>query len=361
MALKLIPKISILSETQKTFAEKIFAYFGKGKRHASLLYSQWFRKGHLEGLRERCEPQAQALLDQILLLTDFSFAEPSSLKQEGQTWKFLLKSADGLETESVLIPMEAGPTLCVSSQIGCRMGCAFCETGRMGLIRHLRAKEIVAQLFYARFCLKQPVRNIVFMGMGEPLDNFEEVIQAIRIFAEPKGFGFGLRHITLSTSGDVPAIYRFIEEASPAVNLAVSVNAPNDEIRNRLMPVNRRWDMQALKEAMQVYCSRLQREILIEYVLIKDVNDSKACAEQLADYLKGINVKVNLIAYNPQSKDRFSPPSFQAIEEFLRCLRERGIQALLRYPKGQGIMAACGQLGNVKLRGELSRKKTAIN
>jgi 23S rRNA (adenine2503-C2)-methyltransferase len=341
--------IPILSHTQKSFAEAIFALLGRGRHHASILYSEWFRQGQLSPDAKWIEPQARSLVGEILALTDMTLPESTVCKEEGKAVKFLLKYPDQLESESVLIPMEAGITLCISSQVGCKMGCAFCETGRMGLLRNLTAAEIVSQVFHARFALGAKVRNLVFMGMGEPLDNFEEVAQALRVLTDPGGFGFGRGHVTVSTSGCVDGIYRLMKEA-PAVNLAVSVNAPNDAIRQRIMPVNKKWSMAELKAAMQAYCEHSRREIFIEYVLLKGINDSLESAGELAAYLEGLKVKVNLIPYNPQSRDHFAPPEGETMESFSAALREKGYQVTIRYPKGQGIMAACGQLGNLNLR-----------
>lgn len=345
--LPMLSKFSIFSHTQKSFSDQVHACLGKGRRQAAQLYASWFRKGAFPDLEGWPEKQAIPLVEQILALTDTALPEMTAEKRDGDTVKFLLKYPDGLESESVLIPMEAGYTLCVSSQIGCRMGCAFCETGKMGLIRNLTAAEIVSQLFYARFKLGAFVRNIVFMGMGEPLDNYEEVMRAVQVLTDPSGLQLGPSRITLSTSGQVDAIYRLIEEADPALNLAVSVNASNDQTRRRVMPVNRKWDMAVLKEAMLAYCAHPRREIFIEYVLLKDINDSLVCAEELATYLEGLRVKVNLIPYNPQSRDRFAPPEEPQIEAFMAHMRQRGYQTLIRHPRGQKIMGACGQLGNL--------------
>ncbi len=336
-------KQSILSQTQVEFVERMFALLGKGRQHAAQLYAGWMRRGRLE----RGEPQAHALVEGMIEATEFGLPETSGMKEEGETVKFLLKFADGLESESVLIPMGAGTTICISSQVGCGMGCAFCETGKMGLIRNLSCEEIVAQVFYARFVLGREVRNIVFMGMGEPLDNYQAVMQAVKVLME---MGFGPRRITVSTSGRVEEIRRMAMEADPALNLAVSVNAQNDEVRNKIMPINRRWNMAELKQAMQEYCLHPRREILIEYVLLKGVNDSLAAADELSEYLRDLRVKVNLIPYNPQRRDRFAPPELEERKAFLKRLRERGYQTQLRGTKGQQIMAACGQLGNQEVR-----------
>jgi 23S rRNA (adenine2503-C2)-methyltransferase len=352
--------IKIFRKTQQEFSQDVQELLGKGKRHSEGLYAEWFRKGSITKEANWIEPQARKLVEDIFSHTDFSLPELALQKQEGETVKFLLKMKDGLETESVLIPMESGVTLCVSSQVGCRMGCAFCETGKMGLVRHLQAEEIVAQVFYVRHFFKRSVRNIVFMGMGEPLDNFDEVMRAINVLTDPAGMGFGPSRITVSTSGCVDGIYRLIEEADPALNLAVSVNAPTDEIRRKIMPVNKQWGMVELKTALLDYCSHPRRGIFAEYVMLKGINDSLEHADLLADYLSGLRVKVNIIPYNPQSKDRFSPPSMEEMNAFLQHLRGHGLQALLRHPKGQAIMAACGQLGNVKLRSQLAALKLLV-
>jgi len=352
----MISTICIFCHTQKSYKEAIFSKLGKGKQHAAMLYTHWFKQGEIPPLEKWVEKQAIALVEEIITLTDFSLPELCLQKEEGRTTKFLLRFFDGLESESVLIPMESGTTLCISSQVGCQMGCAFCETGRMGLLRHLNCLEIVAQVFYARFKLKSSVRNIVFMGMGEPLDNFDQVMQAIHVLMDPSGLGFGPSRITVSTSGVVDGIYQLINEADPALNLAISINASNDTIRNRLMAINKKWNMQQLKAAMSTYCSHPRRAIFIEYVLIKGINDSLECAEELVEYLQGLRVKVNLIPYNPQSRDRFSPSENQTIEAFLTHLRKRGLTALIRHTKGQKIMAACGQLGNLKLRQQMREK-----
>lgn len=337
--------MSILSYTQKQFVDEISGKVGKGRRHAARLYQAWMREGNWDDL-SWVEPQAKKLVEEMITHVVKEVDPISKIMEEGDVIKFLVRLKEGLETESVVIPMKAGLTLCVSSQVGCRMGCGFCETGRMGLVRSLLPEEIVQQLFLAQHELKKPIRNIVFMGMGEPFDNYDAVMQAIRVMMDPYGFGIGPRHITVSTSGVVDQLDRFSQEADPAIHLAVSINAPNDAIRTKVMPVNRKWSMQALRDALDRYVSRGKREILIEYVLLKDLNDGVEHAHLLADYLKGLPVKVNLIPYNAQRKSRYAPPEIDQQEIFLNTLRERKYQVLLRHHKGRGIMAACGQLGN---------------
>lgn len=330
---------------------------GKGHLHAGLLYEELFRNGAMQG-HDAAFGNAQALLKDILNMTDVtSIPQLVGERHDGRTGKFLLKTADQLEIESVLIPMQAGGTLCVSSQVGCRMGCTFCETGRMGLLRNLTCEEIIAQIFTARHLLKFTFRNVVFMGMGEPFDNYDNVMQAVRILNDSRGFAFGRRHVSVSTSGCVEGIDRLILEGEHAPNLAVSINAPNDSLRSRLMPINRKHNMQELYAAIQRYGNQTGREVLVAYVLLKDQNDSLECAEQLAEFLKGLNVKVNLIPYNAQSNDRFAAPEITTVDDFSGHLRSKGFYTLVRSTKGKEIMAACGQLGNVKLRQTLRQQR----
>lgn len=349
-------KRSLLTFTSPEFSDFIFEKLGKGRQHALLIYEEFFRKGKIQGLDPAFNNAGQ-LYKSILDLIDSNTPFLHLQKEDGATKKILLKTHDNLEIESVLVPMQAGGTLCISSQVGCKMGCTFCETGRMGLLRNLTVEEIVSQLFIAKFILNFEVRNLVFMGMGEPFDNYDAVMQAARVFMDSKGFGLGRSHITVSTSGCVDAIYKFTAEKGPKPNLAVSINAPGNEIRKRLMPVNNKFDMQALYQAMLNYNNETQLEILTAYVLLKDLNDSLEHANELAAYLKGLKVKINLIPYNAQSKDRFAPSDETTINAFRQRLQEHGYQTLLRVTKGKDIMAACGQLGNLNLRKELYQKR----
>jgi 23S rRNA (adenine2503-C2)-methyltransferase len=230
----------------------------------------------------------------------------------------------------------------------------------MGLIRHLTASEIISQVFAAKFILKTEIRNLVFMGMGEPFDNYEEVMRAIRVLTCPSGLGMAPSRITVSTSGRVPEIYRFAKEADPALNLAVSLNAPNDHIRSKLMPVNRDWNLEALKMAMLEYLKHPRRQILIEYVLIAGVNDSVEAALEVSEYLRGMRIKINLIPYNSQSKGRLASPSLETMEAFRFVLKEAGYQTFLRTTHGDSIMAACGQLGNQDLKEKAWCKPTSF-
>jgi len=336
--------IPILALTQEEYADQVEKKLSKGRVYAKRLYRAWMREGKVSGTESWIEPQAKNLVESILSITQGSTCSISHIQEEGNIKKFLLKYQDGLESESVILPMKFGYTLCVSSQVGCKMGCAFCETGKMGLIRSLQTEEIISQLMTAKFVLGAPIRNIVFMGMGEPFDNYEAVMQAIAVMTEPSGLALGHSKITVSTSGRVEEIYRFAEQAHPALRLAVSLNAQNNAVRSKLMPVNNTWNLQALKEAMLFYCKLKNRKILIEYVLLEGKNDSLKAAEEVANFLEGLSVTINLIPYNAQSRGPFSPPSEETIVSFRKHLQQRGYDTLLRLTKGRSIMAACGQL-----------------
>lgn len=341
------PLIDLFSLTQKEYADEVYKRFNKGKEIALEIYSSWFK----EGRKPDCAsvlPTAKTLFEKILEATDFSI--PSSFKQHGSKW--IQTFPDGLQTESVEIAMEFGYTLCLSSQVGCKMGCAFCETGRLGLIRNLSVKEIVLQLFYAKNLRKVPIRNLVFMGMGEPFDNYQAVKQAIAIFTDPYGFGLGPSRITVSTSGLVDVLRQFTSEVDPRVKLAVSINGSSNHVRSRVMPVNRRYDMDVLKSALLDYqASHPKRTLLFEYVLIENVTDDVLMADELAAYCTGFtDLRINLIPYNPQSRKRFVTPTKEAIQTFTDRLRSHGYRVYLRGTKGDKEMAACGQLGNLGLR-----------
>ena len=247
--------------------------------------------------------------------------------------------------ETVLIPMANHMPVCVSSQVGCRMACRFCETGRMCLLRSLTADEIVAQVYMARVCLGMPVRNVVFMGMGEPLDNFDAVVHAIRILEDQRGLNIAKRRITLSTAGLVPGIERLAELKWPQLKLAVSLNATENSQRNDLMPVNRRYGLDQLKSALAHYPLARGNVLLIEYVLIKNRNDSEEDARRLARYVEGLPVRINLIPYNPGRSPPLEAPSEKEVLRFRQALIELGLFVRLRHSKGANICAACGQLG----------------
>ena len=272
---------------------------------------------------------------------------------DGDLTKFVQRTPEDLEIESVLVPMQGRgrrwKTLCVSSQIGCARGCVFCETARLGLLQNLSADRIVGQVVAARRHLNAEVRNVVFMGMGEPLDNFDNVIQAIRVLADPAGLSFAKERLAISTVGRIAGIRHLAALGWRRLNVAISLNAPNDEIRSRLMPLNRDEPMAALREALLAYPLRNCQFFMIEYVLIPGVNDADAHARELADYLRPLKCVVNVIPHNPRRDSPWPAPSRESIARFMTVLDEAGQNCKCRITKGRSHLAACGQLGNPDL------------
>lgn len=259
------------------------------------------------------------------------------------TEKYLFSLEDGQTIESVMIPDDDRRTLCISSQVGCAMACSFCLTGEMGLIRNLKAHEIVDQIIAVnRFISPERISNIVLMGMGEPLANFDEVVKALWRITE--FIGISKRKITLSTSGLVPKMLE-LHGRAPDVNLAISLNATTDEVRDRLMPINKKYPLKMLLDACRRYPLQPQRLITFEYVLIDGVNDSMEDAERLARKLKSIPCKVNLIPYNPHEGSRLKRPARERVLAIQKVLKVNRMTAFIRESKGQDILAACGQLG----------------
>ncbi len=261
------------------------------------------------------------------------------------TVKFLLGLADGNTIESVIIPDENRTTLCVSSQVGCALRCAFCMTGRLGLVRNLGAGEIVGQVILARNYLRtqgMDVTNIVFMGMGEPLLNYDEVKRALALILAEWGLGFSWRHVTVSTAGIPEVIARLGKEV--LVNLAVSLNGPDDQTRQSIMPINKKYPLAELMAALRAYPLKKGRRITIEYVLIDGVNDTEEHARSLRDLVRGLPVKINLIPFNPFPGAHLGRPHDEKVLRFQEVLMAGHLFAVVRKSKGAEIAAACGQL-----------------
>ncbi len=259
------------------------------------------------------------------------------------TVKYLYRLYDGEYIESVLMKYEHGYTVCVSTQVGCRMGCKFCASGLNGLTRNLLASEILAQIIMAGKDNGIRVSNVVMMGMGEPLDNFENSKRFLNLVSDKNGLGIGLRHISLSTSGVVSGIEELSKLNLP-ITLSVSLHAPSDEIRNTIMPVNKKWNIKELLDACKRYQKITTRRISFEYALIEGVNDSKECADMLAERLKGIMCHVNLIPANPVKENSFKKPDINNIKRFQSFLAAKGVNATIRRTLGADINASCGQL-----------------
>ena len=261
------------------------------------------------------------------------------------TKKFLFRLDDGNRIESVLIPDKSRLTLCMSTQVGCAMGCRFCLTGKKGLKRNLTASEILNQILAARQTLSEnaSITNIVLMGMGEPLANYENTLKALTLMAYPDAFKFSSRRITLSTVGLLPELERLAKEKI-TFQLAISLNASNDETRSRIMPINRRYPLIELLAVCRRFPLKPRTRITFEYVLMEGVNDSPQDAKELVKILRGIPSKVNLIPLNEAPAIPFKRPSEEKIRRFQEILMESGLTAIVRASKGSEISAACGQL-----------------
>lgn len=351
---------------------------GLGPEQAMALYRSVYREGRTGVVSVGGQPRATVSVGNIGRVLEEE-------TPEGRTVKFLTrvqgltndanKVSFGLDTlwaESVIIPMigrlgKRTHTLCVSSQVGCAMGCTFCETAQMGRVRNLSAAEIVAQWFTATHLIGHleggRINNLVFMGMGEPLDNFDAVAQAIRVLCDHNGPALGASNITVSTVGRIDGLAQLAgltrEEGFRRLGLAVSINAPNDEIRSQLMPINRAMPMSDLREALLRFPMRASGKICFEYVLIPGVNDADEHAAQLAHYLApfgkapGRSVPVglvNLIPYNPRRNSPWPAPEESDVERFMSALVRYGVYVKRRRTKGRDMMGACGQLGSAEIR-----------
>ncbi len=259
------------------------------------------------------------------------------------TKKYLFSFGDGEMVESVLMKYHHGYTSCISTQVGCKMGCTFCATGKSGFSRNLTASEMLAQLQAEQQDNHIRISNIVLMGMGEPLDNFENVIRFLKLVSSENGMNIGMRHISLSTCGIVPKIYE-LADMKLQLTLSVSLHAPNDQIRSRTMPVNRKYNIDELLKACQYYVRQTNRRISFEYAMIDGVNDSVANAEELAKRLKGILSHVNLIPVNAVKGTGYEKSKKESIKRFIAVLERAGITATVRRTLGSDINASCGQL-----------------
>jgi 23S rRNA (adenine2503-C2)-methyltransferase len=294
-----------------------------------------------KSIRENFEQQFKVALPEVAQL----------LNSNDGTAKFLFKLADGKKIETVYIPEAERITICVSSQVGCALKCAFCHTGTQGITRNLTAGEIVQQVVLVRDFAMKKFReedknkkiNIVFMGMGEPFNNYDNLAQAVKIMMDNEGLAISRRRITISTSGIIPEIKKCAEELR--VNLALSLHAPTDEVRNKFMPINKKYPIEPLIEACREYQDLANsRRMTFEYVMLKGVNDSLEDAKQLTKLIRGIPCIVNLIPFNPWPGSTYECSEGPVIDKFAQVIKRAGYQATVRTPRGRDILAACGQL-----------------
>ena len=325
----------LLDITGLTFAE-VCARLGPARRDERELRAQYRR---LMSAASTAEPLLAASLPAVA----------DRIDGDGLT-KYAFRAEDGLEFESVVVPMRRSgrhwKSVCVSSQIGCRYGCRFCQTATLGWRRDLSAAEMVAQVLYAQRQFGTAVRTVVFMGMGEPLDNLENVLQAIRVMTDRSGMALQMARITLSTVGRVDGLRVIAKLGLRRLNLAVSVNAPNDALRRELMPFARGNTLFELRQALLEYPLRRNQYFMIEYVLIPGVNDAEEHAGELCELLAPVRCLVNVIAHNPRPGSPWRAPTANEVQAFLERLKTLGQPCRQRVTRGRDELAACGQLGN---------------
>lgn len=334
--------MKILSGLDLKEIEKITDELGASKFRARQIHN-WIYLKSVKDIDEMTDLSVKfrEQLKKAAVVTDVKI-KVKQVSSDG-TIKYLIEYPDGECVETVLMRFDnrANLTACVSSQIGCAVNCSFCATGKRGFIRNLSYKEIVEQVLTIQRDTGLKVTNIVFMGQGEPLLNTDNILKAMEIFNE--NFQIGARRLTVSTSGIVPQIYKLAENDMQST-LAVSLHAPNHEIRKRLMPIENKYTITELKAALKKYVEKTGRRITIEYLLIKDLNDTPESAKELAEYLFDIKCNVNLIPYNPTDKNDYQRPSNNSVQKFKYLLEHSGKKVTVRLERGADIDAACGQL-----------------
>jgi len=351
-------KINLIGLTRTELEDEI-KQFGEPKYRAKQIWN-WI---YYFGISNFDEMNNISKLTREKLKEKYSISRCSIVKDlisSDQTRKWLLRFDDGKEVEMVYIPEEDRGTLCISSQVGCAMGCKFCNTGTQGFTRNMTTTEIIQQFMVARDSLNEwenvskaigegrKITNLVFMGMGEPLSNYENVVKSINVLSDGDGIAFSKRRITLSTCGLVPQIKRLANDVK--VNLAISLHATTDEIRNKIMPVNTKWNIEEIMSACNYYAENTSyRRITFEYIMIKGLNDSIEDARRLIKLVKKYKIpaKFNLIPFNPWEGSEFKPSEMKQIKAFAKVITDAQYPCPVRKPRGQDIMAACGQLKSV--------------
>ncbi len=321
--------------------EKYFVDNNISKFRATQVF-EWLYKKRVDNLNEMTN-LGKETIDK--LQSDFSFDKLKLLEVQSDKLvkKFLFELSDGQKIESVLMYHDYGNSICISSQVGCNMGCAFCQSGRLKKVRNLATHEMVLQILEVEKITGIRISHVVIMGIGEPFDNYDNVMSFIRIINSNKGISIGARHITVSTCGIVPKIEQFSKE-NLQVNLAISLHAANDELRNKLMPINKVYNISKLINSLKKYLDNNNRRVTFEYILLSGINDSLEDAMELANLLKGMNAYVNLIPYNETDNISFRRTKKEQIMRFYDILKKSKINVTVRREFGSKVDAACGQL-----------------
>ena len=325
-----------LSELKEYFKEK------NEKEFKAIQIYEWLYKKRIKTFDEMSNIKKETI---ELLKQNFKIERLEIITKQTSTdvCKYLFKLNDNNKIEAVLMKHDYGNSLCVSTQVGCNMGCAFCESGRLKKVRNLSAYEMVSQILQVEEDLNIRISHIVLMGIGEPFDNYDNVIKFIDIINEPKGIDIGARHITVSTSGLVPKINEFANNPKQ-VNLAISLHAPNNKIRNEIMNINKAYPIEELIKAVKNYLNKTNRRVTFEYIMLDKINDTEECAKELSNLLKGINCYVNLIPYNETSNIKLKASKKEQIMKFYDILKKNNINVTIRKEFGRKVSAACGQL-----------------
>lgn len=339
MSKEFLDSRDIKSKTLAELREEL-GTLGLPKYRADQVYS-WLHRGVTDF--SQMSNLSKALREDLSQRYIIAWAEirQKQVSKDG-TVKYLFRLPDGEHVESVLMRYHHGTSICISTQVGCKMNCSFCATGKSGFSRNLSASEILSQVQAASLDEGERISHIVLMGMGEPLDNYDNVLRFLELVTSPEGLNVSMRHISLSTCGLVDRIYDLADKRLQ-LTLSVSLHAPNDEIRSRTMPVNRRWNMEQLLKACKYYCERTGRRISFEYAMISGVNDMEWCAKELASRLKGILAHVNLIPVNDVTGTGYKKSGLERQKRFVSLLEERGVTATVRRTLGSDIDASCGQ------------------
>ena len=325
--------------------EEYFINIGSKKFHAKQLFS-WLYEKRVKKYSDITDIKKDVL---VKLENDYSIEELKivDVQEDVDVCKYLFQLEDHEHIEAVLMKHNYGNSLCISSQVGCNMGCKFCESGRRKKVRNLEVHEMVLQIIMIEKLLSERISHVVVMGIGEPFDNYHNLIKFFKIINHPKGLAIGARHITVSTCGIVPKILEFASFPLQ-INLAISLHAPNDEIRNKIMPINKAYPIKEIISALKIYSSKTNRRVTFEYIMLKDINDSAGCAMELSKLVKGLNCYINLIPYNETNNIDFKRTNTVQIMRFYDILKKNSVNVTIRKEFGSKISAACGQLRSKK-------------
>ena len=325
----------------KSMFEEYFESINEKKFKATQMF-EWLYEKRINSFNEITNIKKD-IIEKVQNDFNMNMIEIVKFQDDLDTHKYLFKLFDNNYIEAVVMEHDYGNSICVSSEVGCNMGCKFCESGRLKKVRNLETYEMVEQIILIEKQFGKRISSVVVMGIGEPFDNYDNVINFLKIINDPKGLAIGARHITVSTCGIVPKIYEFAN-LPYQFNLALSLHAPNDEIRNKIMPINKVYNISKVMEAISKYYEITNRRVTIEYVMLNNINDSDANAFELANLLKGMNVYVNLIPYNETNHLEFKKTNHDKVLKFGRILQDKGITVTIRKEFGAAIDAACGQL-----------------